>query len=558
MTSMVTHEYQHYRAPQQNQTALVAPGVAELVSILTRSSGEANSAALEFCGKPLEVARQQAREEVIDLAVKFTSAYREVPELASSPSTRAPANSNRESGPGSRWSSPAIVMSGHQPELFHAGVWFKNFLLSHLAKESGAIAINFLVDNDVCRNAAIRVPGYGPHGSIVAQSIPFDAQRDSVPWELRRLNSPEMWESFPRRVTQSLLPGSPTPLLAEMWPAAVEAVRSSDRLGLAIAQARHRLEEQLGLETLEVPSSTLVRTRAFARFSIQLLSELPRFQDVYNSQLALYRAAHRIRNHAHPVPALEQADGWLEAPWWIYRQSAPKRQRMWVRLLNNQLFISDLSGWQAVIEGRLDCDNAASQWMDLQSDGVCIRPRALLTTMYLRMFVSDLFVHGIGGGKYDQLTDAIMSDFFEMQPPPMAIATATMRLPVADALNETGSSRETENQIREQRDHVWRMKFHADELAQQLPAEAQRLLAKKQELLAHIPERGEKWEWHREISAVNKRLSELAAPRLDESRAAIERLTALERQQRVLESREVSFCLFPRETIAATLTKLSR
>jgi len=558
MSSLVTPEFQQYRAPQQNESATVIPPQLELVDRLKRiEAGEVTaSPPLQFCGKSWEVARLQARREAIDLAMAFTAAYRELPETVAKLSERSDGK------------LPAIVMSGHQPELFHAGVWFKNFLISQVACQAGAIAINFLVDNDLCRNAAIRVPSMAANGSVIAQSIAFDTQRDGIPWELRRLNSRDTWDSFPQRVLESLLPRSYTPLLSEIWPQAIDAVRRSDRLGLAIAEARHKLEEQIGLQTLEIPSSSLVNTRAFARFSIQLLSELPRFQAVYNHQLANYRAAHHIRNHAHPVPALEQSSGWLEAPWWIYRTAAPQRQKLWVRLQNDQLLLSDRAGWQAVIEGRLDCDNAASQWMDFQSDGVCLRPRALLTTMYMRMFISDLFVHGIGGGKYDQLTDAIMSEFFGVQPPLMAVATATMRLPIASPLAAAGDSATTENELRRERESAWQLKFHADQLpanhvdAEYHPsataAEIQALITRKQVLLANIPARGEKWEWHREITAVNKRLSELAAPQLNESRAKIDRLNSIERQQRVLESREFSFSLFPRDLLATALHRLSK
>ncbi len=537
MTIAVSDSFQQYRAPQQDQAALVDPDLSQLTQSLLQPPALTEPSGVEFCGKSLRVARQQARAEVVQLAYRFTSRYRDVeqrPILADTP----------------------IIMSGHQPELFHPGVWFKNFLLSRLAHSSEGIAINFLVDNDLCRNAAIRVPGLGPTGSIVAQAVPFDAQRESLPWELRRLNSIADWESFPARVSQCLAPGAGRPLLEDMWPEAVASIRECNRIGWAIAQARHKLEQQIGLDTLEVPLSQLVATRAFARFSIQLLSSLPRFQDVYNSQLQRYREAHHIRNHAHPVPALEQTDGWLEAPWWIYREASPRRQRMWVRLLDDQLMLSDRAGWQAVIEGRLDCDNAATQWLEILADGICLRPRALLTTMYLRLFVSNLFVHGIGGGKYDQLTNAIIHEYFGIEPPPMCVATATLRLPIQHSLTVGSSRQATEQQIREQREQLWQTQFHADDLADELSSEAVQLAQQKKQLLDQIPPRGEKWEWHRQMTAVNKRLSELAAERLEASKQAIERLHAVERQQKILESREFSFCLFPRDYAADALHRL--
>ena len=47
-----------------------------------------------------------------------------------------------------------------------------------------------------------------------------------------------------------------------------------------------------------------------------------------------------------------------------------------------------------------------------ESEGIRLRPRALTTTMYLRLAMGDLFLHGIGGAKYDQLTDRIIEHFF--------------------------------------------------------------------------------------------------------------------------------------------------
>jgi hypothetical protein len=541
MSLVANSHYQQYQVPRSDATALVEPNAALLLDSLGRTHFDAVDSELEFCGKALQVARRQARAEVVHKAIDFTRVYRDVPDQD--------------------WDFdhlPSIILSGHQPELFHPGVWFKNFLLARLAAESGAIAINFLVDNDLCRGSSIRVPTREPQHGYAAQNVLFDTPQDAVPWELRRLGSTECWQQFPSAVKEAIVPGLDKPLLEEIWPDATQAIHRTGRIGLAIAEARHKLEQRIGLQTLEVPLSHMVSTRAFARFSIQLLSELPRFQDVYNSQLHLYRAAHNIRSHAHPVPALEQEHGWLEAPWWIYRAEAPKRQRMWVRVLNEQLILSDRAGWQSVIEGRLDCDGAASQWLDLLADGICLRPRALLTTMYLRIMVSDLFLHGIGGGKYDQLTDAIIRDFFQIQPPTMAVATATLRLPLD---NEDGKSfgeyADVESARSLQRERLWQLKHHADRFVADQSAEAQQLVERKHELLAHIPPRGEKWQWHREITAVNRRLSELAGQQRVEAKAELEQLVVQERQQRVLQSREYSFCLYPREFIAEHLQRMA-
>src|SRR6185369_7328775 len=73
---------------------------------------------------------------------------------------------------------------------------------------------------------------------------------------------------------------------------------------------------------------------------------------------------------------------------------------------------------------------AVEQLQRAESRGIKIRPRALITTMYARLVLGDLFVHGIGGAKYDELTDLIIRRFFGVEPPAYVTATATFRLPI--------------------------------------------------------------------------------------------------------------------------------
>lgn len=536
----VVDEYRQYRVPTQPSTSLIDPSLVDLERGLSTPHVLLGGEDVEFCGKPLDEVRRQAREEVVELALRYTRGYADRAKITPAEILARP-----------------IVLSGHQPELFHAGVWFKNFLLSRLADHNDAIAINFLVDNDLCRSSSIRLPSRNEDRSVVAKTAFFDAGRDSIPWEMRTVNSWETWKQFPQVVQAQLLEQSGTPLLHELWPQATEALRRTGKLGLALAEGRHRLEEQAGLNTLEVPLSGLVSTRAFARFSIQLLAELPRFQEIYNTQRDRYRSAHRIRNNAHPVPALEQEHGWIEAPWWVYRPESPYRHRLWVRLLDDQLVLSDRAGWQEVLEGRLDCDNASSQWLDLLADGVCIRPRALLTTMYLRLFVADLFVHGIGGGKYDQLTDTILSDFFGVEPPPMAVATATMRLPLEDpSLVSDGPA--IEGDIRAARERLWQLRYHADSASLDRSTTGSELARRKKALLQEIPPRGERWKWHQEMTSLNQQLSALAADQTVATKREMEQLTAKLRDHRILMSREYSFCLYPQPFLIEHLKRLAQ
>jgi hypothetical protein len=75
-----------------------------------------------------------------------------------------------------------------------------------------------------------------------------------------------------------------------------------------------------------------------------------------------------------------------------------------------------------------------------------IAPRALPLTIFFRLLLADQFIHGIGGGRYDQVADRIIASFFKIDPPCFAVTTSTLYFPAArdekrialQAINEEG------------------------------------------------------------------------------------------------------------------------
>src|SRR4029079_8138752 len=78
-----------------------------------------------------------------------------------------------------------LFLAGHQPELFHPGVWVKNFALAGLARRQGGVGVNLLVDNDTAKSASLRVPIPGEWPQV--RDIPFDRWQGELPWEERHV-----------------------------------------------------------------------------------------------------------------------------------------------------------------------------------------------------------------------------------------------------------------------------------------------------------------------------------------------------------------------------------
>ena len=181
-----------------------------------------------------------------------------------------------------------------------------------------------------------------------------------------------------------------------------------------------------------LPQSAICSLPAFFHFAAHLLTHLPRFADVYNSSLAEYRSLNGIRSTAHPVPSLAQQGEWLEAPFWVWRRDDPVRRRLFVRNENDTLLLADRAGWQCAIHASPESslDRAVEELTELNRGGVRLRTRALLTTMMARVLSGDWFAHGIGGAKYDQMTDQIIERFFGLAPPAYHVVSGTLLLPV--------------------------------------------------------------------------------------------------------------------------------
>ena len=61
-----------------------------------------------------------------------------------------------------------------------------------------------------------------------------------------------------------------------------------------------------------------------------------------------------------------------------------------------------------------------------------VRTRALTTTLFARLFLGDLFIHGIGGAKYDELGDEVARGFLGAPPPPFLTLSLTLWLGLPD------------------------------------------------------------------------------------------------------------------------------
>jgi hypothetical protein len=475
----------------------------------------------------------QARADLLQQALRHTGQYRDVGNWSTS---------NNEPVP--------TILAGHQPQLFHPGVWSKNFALAQAAPQLGAVAINLIIDNDVAGTAALRVPT----GSVTeprVESVVIDTQRTGLPIEEQRIGDRSAFDSFGQRAAETVSPLVPNPLLRTLWPLAQQAAQRTNYLGSCLAQARHQYEQQVGIDTLEVPLSQVCDGPAFAWLVAHLLAQLPRFHSIYNACLARYRRRYRVRSRSHPAPDLGREGQWLEAPFWLWTADRPLRQRMFARPLGAVIEITDRDSVHLRLrlteEG--SAETAVQQLAEHAGQGLRIRPRALTTTMFARLLLGDLFVHGIGGAKYDRLTNWIIAEFFGAEPPAFAVVSATFRLPIARPEVTSDDLRQVDRLLRE-------LCYHPEtQIADAVSDERIRELveAKRTWIARSIRPTAER---HGEVTQINAALANYLEPVRQQWMEKRRLLLELLRKKVLLSSREYSFCLFPQETLFPFLLEL--
>ena len=275
---------QRIRVPQQNKTALHLPPLRQATARFDSNRNRIqDQAAIEFAisflpeTPKLGAFQRQSRNELIECAFAYSSQY-------------------LPSGDGLPTADQAIIMSGHQPELFHAGVWYKNFVLSELAKRTGAVAINLVVDSDLSNRNSIRFPDL-KSSPIRSHSIAIDKPAAAVPFEQRSIKDLPFLFALPGRVNQAMGNDCEGRIANRLWPEVADAYRKlgnssgEPTFGATIAAGRHRFEHTVGLKTLEVPVSQLCQTTAFATFAAAIFDRAKEFREVYNQSLVEYRNA---------------------------------------------------------------------------------------------------------------------------------------------------------------------------------------------------------------------------------------------------------------------------
>lgn len=512
---MTVHERQ--KPPAGHGEVLCSPPFAEWAGL-----AESNASAVAAWPESLRALRAQARAETVAEALRFSAA---IGVAGSAPRDDA-----------------LIVMTGHQPELYHPGVWVKDFLVDRLAEETGALGLDLVVDTDAAAPVALRVPCL--HDGVRECEVVLTEGAPDAAYAQRPVPQAAARDAF-RAQGSALLAALSAPALGRHFggfcDALDDAAGSADSLGVLMTAARRRFEAPAGTRYLEILASAQSRLPSYREFAATLLTDAARFRTAMNDALGEYRQRTGARSAAQPFPDLGESDGRIEAPFWLL--AGGQRRTVSVGadgvLYADGLHVLELGG------------SGESARRALHDADLVLAPKALALTLFQRLFVADLFVHGTGGGRYDRVTDAVIAAYFGVEPPAYAVASMTLLLPL-------GAHVVTDEDVAEAERRLNRFEHNPDELLSEVEfdsaderARADEVAARKAVAIAAIAEAGaDRKALGREIRELNTELADMLAPAGEALRMRVEQMNAERAASAVLTDRTYPYCLWdPREVM---------
>jgi hypothetical protein len=391
-----------------------------------------------------EAVVSQVRGEVVRAALSYTAQLRELAGRVGLTISMPPADYNSTECP--------IVMAGHQPVIYHPGLLFKNQALSRLVAETKALGINVIVDTDIGDAGRMMWPVVSSAGiglreaSISSGGGLYRDQRVKLIPELDDVFRPMISDLRAGGLTEQ---ASRAERVAELY-----RRLAGENIVIANSLVRWSFETR---EYLEVPLSQILVLSVVSRILQELAAHPKRFVEIYNSTLDQYRAEHRIKNPANPFPNMKIDQESLELPLWeiVGGERRP-------------VLVPQDGVWKGA--------------------GGLLAPRGSIVTFLLRGYCSDLFVHGLGGAKYDRFVDAFASAMSGVTLPKYVAASRTTYL-FPEQVQRYERARELKSRYKEMVSHTQKFfdqgLFSAEDEARLRP-----MVNTRQELLRELESAG--------------------------------------------------------------------
>ena len=538
-----------FTIPKNNREIFIKPTYDDIPGLIDLNKERFKSYDFNINGIPFSGFREQVRSETLKKAGEYTEGIKSLcSKLNIAGAENLPCISDVYK------SGRDIIETGHSPILAHPGVLIKHCLVNSISKKVNGIGINMVVDNDACHNDYLNIPDINGLDSSV-ERIEFLSSLYNLAFEeirytdstqlpffkecvLKALHNPDMKKSFEDFINLVIKLSGETLQFTDLFTC-----------------ARYAYLLRFGIGNLECPVSLISETESFLNFFLHITANARSFVDIYNAKLREYRRLKKISSKANPLPDLMKKGYVVELPFWIWREGE-SRESLFASVADSKR-ISIICGEKIVTPFDLGENGNLSENLrrlkDLINTGIKFRPKAIVNTMYSRMFFSDLFIHGIGGAKYDLVTDEIIREFFGVEPPAYATVSATLQLPYKPFNVSNDDVVGLKHLIKD-------MGYNPDKYVSREIMEdtgTKSMVNEKKDLIVKEAHDSEKR--HRvfdRLKEINALMKENISPLIKKKEKELEDLEKKIRYNSIVTNREYPFCIYPESMLRELFTWL--
>ena len=187
-----------YEIPKNNKEVFLEPAIEHIPELALENRRKISGYKFEINGIPFQVLRDKTRMEVLRQAVCYTNGIKSL--LRKDTSGQCLYDRNRMQKDTSLQAAQdklcineltldhetikniPIIQTGHEPILYHPGIWIKNHLVQYLVNKLGGIGVNMIVDNDACNMGFMYVPILSEKSASVGK-VALVRNKDHVAYE---------------------------------------------------------------------------------------------------------------------------------------------------------------------------------------------------------------------------------------------------------------------------------------------------------------------------------------------------------------------------------------
>jgi len=292
-----------------------------------------------------------------------------------------------------------LIATGHQPWLWHPGILAKDLAANTAARRFNAEPIHLVVDQDSLDEIMIEVPIMKGR-NLSAERVVLVSCQPTVPLCCQPpADAGTMYKRLMRFIQRHK---APIPVDLEPLINALEGLPECRTLAEQMTAVVSRLWRPFLPDMPVIFSSELAGLQGFANLVDQMRADPQHCATCYNQAVATWP-------NAGIAPLLTDPER-VELPLWALNWQRARRR-----------VFADVTHGAAPLR----MEDGSS----LDHNCETLAPRALLLTALFRADYCDLFIHGIGGTVYDQLTDQWIDNWLGRTLAPKTLVSADLHLP---------------------------------------------------------------------------------------------------------------------------------